>query len=369
MKRLLLLIGLWAAACAMLAKLSAKPAEATYVNDFAGIFPRQRADALEARLRLLADSTSNEIVVVTVGDLEGYAPADYAQRLGESWGIGDARLDNGVVILLKPRNQLGRGQVFIATGYGTEAVLTDVMAGHLIDTYMMDLLAEEKYMDAVEAVVDQIIPLMTAEWSQQGPDSPTPDNQQAPTWLWGLIVGGIVVYFLTRPTKKRKALDAIADAESIDERDERVAYARELKIRERKIEKALHRLPDRYLEKMAQSNAPGAFEDKVVNGLLLGVALEEINRLRASMQERSLRDLKQCRQRSRMDALTRRALAFGNSQDAVDRAVRIALAAIAATAAFARTSSRSGFSSHSSGGSHRSFGGGHFGGGGAGRSF
>lgn len=85
------------------------------VNDFAGIFDQGQKNDLEQILQAYDDTTSTQIYVVTVTDLQGYAPSDYATRLGEKWGIGQKGKDNGAVILIKPRIGNERGQVFIAT--------------------------------------------------------------------------------------------------------------------------------------------------------------------------------------------------------------------------------------------------------------
>ena len=39
---------------------------------------------------------------------KGYEPAEFADRLGEKWGVGQEKFDNGIVILLKPVG--GKGQ-------------------------------------------------------------------------------------------------------------------------------------------------------------------------------------------------------------------------------------------------------------------
>ena len=76
------------------------------VNDFAGVFTGLQVREMETRLEAFSDSTSNQICVVTISDLEDYEPADYAQRLGQKWGVGSAK-DNGVLILLKLRRSRG----------------------------------------------------------------------------------------------------------------------------------------------------------------------------------------------------------------------------------------------------------------------
>ena len=81
------------------------------VNDFAGMLNGREMSELENKLVAFNDSTSTQIAIVIVNDLKGYDVADYAQRLAEQWGIGQRGLDNGILILVKPKTDNSMGQV------------------------------------------------------------------------------------------------------------------------------------------------------------------------------------------------------------------------------------------------------------------
>ena len=51
--------------------IPSRPSPQRLVNDFAGIFTPQQAGLLERELVAFDESTSNQITVVTVNDLEG----------------------------------------------------------------------------------------------------------------------------------------------------------------------------------------------------------------------------------------------------------------------------------------------------------
>ncbi len=104
-----------------------RPVPPRLVNDLTGMLSGQEVDALERKLVAFDDSTSTQIAIVIVSDLSGYDKADYAQRLAERWGIGQKGLDNGVLILVKPKTSgSARGEVFIAQGYGLEGIMPDI---------------------------------------------------------------------------------------------------------------------------------------------------------------------------------------------------------------------------------------------------
>ena len=65
-----------------------RPNPPRLVNDFAGLLKAEEVNMLERKLDAFDDTTSNQIAIVIVPSLGGYAKADYAQRLAEKWGVG-----------------------------------------------------------------------------------------------------------------------------------------------------------------------------------------------------------------------------------------------------------------------------------------
>ncbi len=114
-----------------------RPDPPKLVNDFAGVLSADQVNGLEGELSAYARQTSTQIVVVTVPSLEGHDIADYSFQLGEKWGIGQKGKDNGVVIVFKPKTAEGRGQVFVAVGYGLEGVIPDAVANRDIVDHEM----------------------------------------------------------------------------------------------------------------------------------------------------------------------------------------------------------------------------------------
>lgn len=155
----ILLVSLEAASAAV----PQRPEPARFVNDFAGVFQAVQADSLEGRLAAYSDSTSTQIVVVTVSDLEGMDASSYATEIGENWGVGSSDFDNGAVILVKPKNDNGSGEVFIATGYGLEGAIPDAYAKRIINEIMIPNFIKDDYFAAVAGACDKIIRLADGE--------------------------------------------------------------------------------------------------------------------------------------------------------------------------------------------------------------
>ncbi len=141
-----------------------RPEPARLVNDMAGLFTQAQTAALENVLVAFDDTTSNQIAVVTVMDLEGYAAAEYATRIGLDWGVGSSEFNNGIVILVKPKTDT-YGEVFIAVGYGLEGAVPDAYAKRIINDEMIPHFMEEDYFGGVAAACDVLMKLSSGEIS------------------------------------------------------------------------------------------------------------------------------------------------------------------------------------------------------------
>ena len=155
------------------------------VNDFASVFSTTERDALEAKLLNYNDTTSTQIYVVTVKDLNGYAASDYAVRLGEKWKIGQKSKDNGAVILIKPKIGNSRGQAFIATGYGLEARINDAYAGRIVRNIMIPYFKNDDYFSAVNSAIDSMAKRLSGEFD------PEMESKEE-----GMPVSGIILFVI-----------------------------------------------------------------------------------------------------------------------------------------------------------------------------
>lgn len=107
---------------------AALPALTGRVVDRAGILSPEEEASLTRKLESIENETSVQFVVVTVPGLEGEPIEDYSMRLAEEWKIGQAKLDNGAIILVVPSER----RIRIEVGYGLEAVIPDGLAGRII---------------------------------------------------------------------------------------------------------------------------------------------------------------------------------------------------------------------------------------------
>ncbi len=100
-----------------------RPDPPRLVNDFAGVLSSSELQSLENKLVAFNDSTSNQIAVVIVNDLQGYDKSEFAYKVAKDWGVGQSDFNNGLLVLVKTKTDESLGQIFIATGYGLEGAI------------------------------------------------------------------------------------------------------------------------------------------------------------------------------------------------------------------------------------------------------
>jgi uncharacterized protein len=154
------------------------PKPAGRITDLANVIDAATEADLDQRLDQLEQQTSSEMAVVTVPSLDGTTVEDYAERLFKEWGIGQAKSDNGVLVLVAPNER----EMRIEVGYGLEGILPDGLAGQIIRDNFIPRFREDDYnggiRDGVARVIDVVAKqqVLTADelaaFNESGNDMP-----------------------------------------------------------------------------------------------------------------------------------------------------------------------------------------------------
>lgn len=143
------------------------PSPPRLVNDFCQLLGPNEANQLETDLVAYNDSTSSQIAVVVVCDLEGMDVADYGTRLFEQWQIGQKGKDNGILLLIAKNDR----KMNITTGYGIEDKLTDALCRRIIEQDLKPYFKSGDYSTGISAGIVSIKKVLlgqyTAEKDQQ----------------------------------------------------------------------------------------------------------------------------------------------------------------------------------------------------------
>jgi len=144
----------------------ARPEPPQLVNDFAGLLSSEQKASLENKLVNFYQKTSTQIAIVTVKSLFGYDKSDYSFKLAEKWGIGQKGKNNGILILVKPKLANEKGEVFVAVGYGLEAVVPDAVARQaLVSEELIPSFKQNDYFTGLDKSTDVLISLTSGEFT------------------------------------------------------------------------------------------------------------------------------------------------------------------------------------------------------------
>jgi uncharacterized protein len=173
------------------------------VVDQAGVLSPAAVGTLDAKLADLEVRSGIQLVVATVGTLEGNEIEPYANQLFRSWQLGQADKDNGVLLLVAPNER----RVRIEVGYGLEGTLTDALSKVIITNAIVPWFQRGDFTEGVTRGVDDIITVLTtdsSEWEARPDlrlDRGTGDAP--PDWLPIALMVAFFVLFSISPAFRR----------------------------------------------------------------------------------------------------------------------------------------------------------------------
>jgi uncharacterized protein len=135
------------------------PALIGRVVDNAGVIPAATRQNLDAKLKDLEDKSGIQLVVATVKSLQGGDIETFGNQLFRTWKLGEAKKNNGVLLLVAPAER----KVRIEVGYGLEGTLTDALASVIIASAIVPRFKTGDYAGGIERGVDGIISVLTTD--------------------------------------------------------------------------------------------------------------------------------------------------------------------------------------------------------------
>ena len=138
-----------------------KPSFQTSVYDYANVLSASEKAQLEEKLIRYSDSTTTQIVVITIESLKGEDVSQVATRWGQTWGIGGTEKDdNGVVILLAKAEK----KIAINPGYGLEDRLTAGIGGEIIRNIILPEFRAGSFYNGLDKGSDAIIDVFKGKY-------------------------------------------------------------------------------------------------------------------------------------------------------------------------------------------------------------
>lgn len=144
-----------------------------YVQDFENLLTAEQTRELNSLGRALEDRTKAQIAVLTVPTLDGYTVEEYALQALRKYGLGDQKLNNGVLLLLSMEDgEPGNRPLRIEVGYGLEGALPDGKVGRILDQVTIPYLVNNQPGEAIVETYKTLYNEVAREYGVEGTLTP-----------------------------------------------------------------------------------------------------------------------------------------------------------------------------------------------------
>ena len=160
------------------------------VVDDASLLSYPEEVAVTADLKALEDKSSDQLVVVTLPSLQGYAIEEFGYQLGRRWGIGTEKLNNGVILIVAPKER----KVRIEIGSGLEGTLTDALSKIIIENAILPRFREGDFVGGIKNGVRDIALVLTGDAAEVEARAKARMDADDPMIPWLFIVLWLAIF-------------------------------------------------------------------------------------------------------------------------------------------------------------------------------
>ena len=159
-----------------------------YVSDPDGILSPAAVAHIDSVCASLRERGLAQVAVVAVDDIAGGDTFSFAVDLFRSWGVGSAKSNNGLGILLVKDLR----EIRFVTGGGLEGILPDALCKRIQTNYMLPAFREGDYDRGMVRGVEAVAAVLAGSELETGVPDAVPQEDDTPWWVIALIVGGCV---------------------------------------------------------------------------------------------------------------------------------------------------------------------------------
>jgi len=177
------------------------PKPARWVTDQAGVLSAAAAERIDQKLAAFEHEQGSQVLVAIFRRLpEDEVLEDWTQRVAESWGVGRAKQDDGVVLFVFVDDRALR----IEVGYGLEGALTDLESKAILDDALIPHLRQGDWDGGIDAATDAIITAIRGEYR---PDAAAQRARQRDegSGVPFVIVMAVLVLILLSTRRRRRS--------------------------------------------------------------------------------------------------------------------------------------------------------------------
>ena len=182
-----------------------------YINDFADVLTDEEEKIMLHNAEALEDEyEGTQIVVTTVPNTGDMEADDYSFEMYDKYKIGKDSM--GILILFSNGEGTDHRSIYVATGKGMEAYITDSRAGKFIDKYAMPYFEKEEYSDGLIALQTELIKEVKLQLANENGGNAKNTSNLSTEFIVEvlIIIGGIaailaIIFLVINKIKKRKA--------------------------------------------------------------------------------------------------------------------------------------------------------------------
>jgi uncharacterized protein len=141
-------------------KIPDTPKSQTSVYDYYKLLSESEKQNLETKLIRYSDTTATQIVVAVIKSTNGESIGVLAPRWAHKWGVGQAKEDNGIFILLARDDR----KIWIAPGYGIEHLLTAGIIGELTRNVIIPEFKKGDYYSGLNKGIDAVFNVLNGSY-------------------------------------------------------------------------------------------------------------------------------------------------------------------------------------------------------------
>jgi uncharacterized protein len=166
-----------------------------YFNDYAGVISKSAALRFNEELARFERETSDQVVVAIFPKMQSDSDvADYAQRVAQSWEVGQKGRRNGVVLFAFIQDR----KISIQVGYGLEGILPDIVAYDIRANHISPYFKRGEYEQGLAVGINLIFKAIRGEYKGSGKTVAEENRGGGGSSIWFFIIFLIALIVISR---------------------------------------------------------------------------------------------------------------------------------------------------------------------------
>ncbi|EIH4672249.1 TPA: YgcG family protein [Escherichia coli] len=161
------------------------------VTDITGTLSTSEQQSLTQQLQDITQKTRAQVAVLIVPSTGDDSIEQYATRVFNNWRLGDAKRNDGILIIVAWSDRTVRIQV----GYGLEEKVTDALAGDIIRSNMIPAFKQQKLAKGLELAIIALNNQLTSQHQYSANPSESESSSSSDHYYFAIFWVFAVMFF------------------------------------------------------------------------------------------------------------------------------------------------------------------------------